>query len=468
MKTLNVYWELFFGGTLTLLALASSLSASSPAATVTAVLATFLFAFYIARLSWRNPFFAVCSLPVLFTYVWFVISFCLFEFGAYTPELRMTGSATGGTGRLAFFLYLFVACAHLTFARVTTSRLDQIKPTQRLSGVIPLTLCLLLSVVLVYAVYGTAIGNDVDRIQFRTLVAPKIYFQIVTVLVFLSFFLGVVRRKRKEQSVPTRVVDGIFLLMLLLLILGGEKFSLLLTAVSLYVAPAFHGHVMRFNMGKTLRYALLVAVGIGAVVGLAINQYTNIAGSGSDVSEIVAQLLFDRISQQAELNFYFDKLSFVQNITHGDAVTFIENELLGIPVLKYHGIQLLMNAAAPSDLFAIYADAGVTFGDGFPGILFYYFGWSSAPIIIICGCAYGLLSGLCIRASMEGRIVSGLILFYIFYNISLSAFLNGELYLVLDITISKLIAIGILLSIVALNLSPVIIKPRRTVTQAEV
>lgn len=444
------YKELLVGGILMLLAVAPLLTTNPGATLLISSLSLIVFTFWLGNAAWKEPFFAVCCMPVLFNYLWFVVSFVLFEYGAYTPELRMTGTVTGGTARLGFFLYLFVFCARLAFRSIKMPTLDLGKFDKRLKIAMPLTLCMLLSVLAIYVVYGTAISNSVDRIQYRSNVAPKFYSQIITVLVFLSFFVGLVRRRRQELGRGTRFVDATFVLSLIVLALGGEKFSLLFTSISLYIAPQFYGRKLEVTGGKFIRYMFVGLIGVGAVVGLVVNQYMGIVGGG--VWDIIAQLLLDRISQQAQLNFYFDNLAFVQHITHGDIFDFIANEILGVASSDYRGIQLLMNAASPADLFAIYSEAGVTFGDGFPGILFYYFGWSSIVLIVLCGFVYGLLTRLCVKFSMEGRIVTGLVLFYIFYNICLSAFMNGELHLLLEVTLSKAIAIGILLMITAVRL----------------
>lgn len=452
--------ELCIAGIVALLAMMSSLALGKSETLAISCLSAAVFTFWIGSLTFREPFFAACCMPVLFNYFWFVASFLLFEFGAYTPELRMSGAVTGGTARLSFFLYVFIVFARWVFHLFEMPKLDWESNRKRLSDVLPLTLSLLVAVILIYVVYGTAISNSVDRIQYRTNVAPKAYSQIITILVFLSFFLGLVRRKRADLSRNTLLVDLVYVTMLVLLALGGEKFSLLFTSISLYVAPQFYDRKLKIRRIQVFRYFIFAILGVVAVLGLVVNQYMGIVGGG--VWDIIGQLLLDRISQQAQLNFYFDKLTFVEHVTHGGVFDFVANEIFGVKASDYRGIQLLMNAASPADLFAIYADAGVTFGDGFPGILFYYFGWTSVFILILCGSVYGLLTSLCLRVSLAGHTITGLILFYIFYNIALSAFLNGELQLLLDVTASKIIAIGVLLAIAAVRLPLDIIRRTRS------
>jgi hypothetical protein len=411
------------------------------------ILSCALLIVYVGGIYRRDSFFGLLSMPVLFNYIWFSVSFILFELGAYTPELRMGGHITGGTARLVLFLYLFILFSRIGFDFAKGAVKE--KPLGQRSITLLLSICavVVLSIMATYLVYGTAFSNAVDRIQFRSTIAPKAFSQLVTILVFVSFFLGLFRRTLgAERRLPVLLVDALFVFNMVLLALGGEKFSLLFTSVSLYLAPQFWGRRLTLSWGRGVKYFLLGLLALGAIVLLAINQYMEIAGG--QVWDVIGNLFLDRIAQQAQLNFYFDKLAFIDGVTHGNLWTFVERELLGLDG-DYRGIQLLMNAASPSDLFAIYADAGVTFGDGFPGILLYYFRWETGLLMALFGMIYGVLTGLCARVALEGRVITGLVLFYLFYNISLSAFLNGELHLLLDMTASKIVALVLLLMITA-------------------
>lgn len=440
--------DFFLAGVIVLAAALSTVGLTGPAGLVVATTSAVVFFIYISRLFRENMFFAACCMPVVFNYVWFVVSFVLFEFGAYTPELRMTGFNTGGTARLVFFLAIFLSFARLGFRLPATSKFRWYQCEVALHRLFYIFGSVAGTLVLIYLVYGTAFSNSVDRIQYRTIVVPKVYSQLITILVFLSFFLGLMRRARLERKCAVYAIDALFFLSLVLLALGGEKFSMLFTSISLYTAPQFFGIRLFFKPEKFFKFALLGAAALLGIVMLTVNQYIGIAGDG--VWDVVGSLMIDRISQQGQLNFYFDKVVFVDHTTYGDLLTFIDKELLG-GGSSYNGIQLLMNVAAPSDLFGIYAEAGVTFGDGFPAILFYYFGWSSTLFMAFFGYLYGVITSFCIRVSMQGRVAAGLILFYVLYNISLSAFLNGELRLLLDVTSSKLLALSLFAFVVVIH-----------------
>jgi hypothetical protein len=440
----------FIGSAISLSAIASVILARSDWMFITTSFSVVLFVVYLANLAKRNLFFAACCMPVLFNYLWFVISFVLFELGAYTPELRMTGHATGGTARLVLFLYIFVVGAEAAFNHIRFPNINSEHFEKRLSAVLPAGALVALAIVLIYAGYGTAFSNSVDRIQYRATVAPKVFSQIVTVLVFLSFFLGLLRRVKADRNKPVRMIDALFVGNLILLALGGEKFSLLFTSISLYIAPLFYMRKVIFNFRMLSKYFLIGLVVLAVIISLAVNQYMGLVGG--NVWDIIGQLLIDRVAQQAQLNFFFDNMVFVDGVARGNLFSFVENEILALASSgNYRGIQFLMNAAAPSDLFGIYAEAGVTFGDGFPGILFYYFSWYTVFAMAVFGIVYGLFTALCLREALQGRLVSGLVLFYMFYNIFLSAFLNGELYLLLEMTPSKIIAALILLFALAIR-----------------
>jgi len=404
-----------------------------------------IFFIYIINLAKNSIFFVMCCLPIVFTYCWFVLSFILLEFGAYTPELRITGEVTGGTARLAFFLFIFIESARFSFDKINFSEKSYKRErSNKLSFVLLLCILVQVSILAIYLIYGSALSNSIDRIQYRLTVAPKIFFQLVTVLVYISFFLGLERQATDRKSFRI-FIDILFFINLALLAFGGEKFSLLFTTISLYIIPRFKNNVFIFKWSNIFKYITIVFFALLGILLLTINQYTQINDS-ANLLELATGLLLDRIAQQAQLNYFFDKLIFVDYVPTRSFLNFLVKEIFGLDDgFNSKGIQLLMNSATPSDLFALYSSTGVTFGDGFPAILYYYLGWYSIFFLAVFGVVFGASTALCFRVSMTGHVISGLILFYLIYNISLSAFLNGELFLILDFSVSKTISIICLL-----------------------
>lgn len=409
--------------------------------------AALIFGIYYINKLLRNPAFFIFLFPVSSCYAWFVASSLMLEFGAYTPELQMSGSAIGATARLSLTTLLFISPAIKFFYRIskTSSDVQNGFPRRYREKICLVTFFYFItsiSVLLIYIKYGTAFSNSVDRIQYRQQIAPPIYSQLLLILVFMSFFIGKTRQIIAGHK--KRLCDLLIVVTIFLLALGGEKASLIFCSVSLYASAIVGCDKFIFSKRNVFRFAASALVIIATVYYLATIQYNRIS-SESSAADVAASLFIDRIAQQSQLNYYFDKIVFLDRSPPLGLQDFIYKELLPGKDENLRGILALMSKAAPSDLIPIYLDAGVTFGDGFPAIFYYYFGWSTFPLAYICGVFFGAFTGLAYRECSKFNVGAGFLLLFLVYNTFLSVFLNGEFHLIFDLSTSKLIAISMLL-----------------------
>lgn len=386
----------------------------------------------------RTEFF-LFNLFIIFNCIWFACSLGLLELGAYTPELELVGEPTGALPRYILSSMLFIVFATLGFEllKVKGPSIEIKKMT-----VMPFFTFYIVSLLILFSMYigyGSALGERVDRIYFRNEIAPSGYFQLITLMTLLSYPLGLIRIQYFKYK---KIIDIAFYFFVFALILGGEKFSLIIMALLLYRFSHVKDNLL--HRDRIIKLIPVVSFLVILVICLSFIQYKNIINVNNN-APTPFKLLLDRVAQQAQLNYYFDKYIFFDGNSYNENMGF-ERELLGDKDTK-RGIDLLMFVSTPYEIYRSYEDAGVTFGDGFPAILFYYFSWLAYIVIVPLGVLFGLMSGLCMRALYSGRVLENILLMFLIYNTLLSIFLNGELYLMVDLSTSKWLCL-LLLSLI--------------------
>lgn len=338
------------------------------------ILSTGLFIFLLLFFIKNNIDFMATNAFLLINYIWFAFSLNLLEFGAYTPELEITGTPTGATARFIFGISIFLIFSCLGYGIPRYK--EKILTGFQCRYVIVLFCMVEIGISIIYLIKGTALSNHVDRVVFRNDIAPPGYFQMLTVMTFLCYPLG---RIRKLGLVNRIKLDAIFLLSIILLIMGGEKFSLLILAICLYVIA--HKDKIKINHSNIFKL-ILICIGLFTVVFFLVStQYKN---SNNSEGAGMVNLMFNRVSQQAQLNYFFDKEVFYNNNQYDNLNNFISNELI-TQKDNLQGIRLLMSMSAPKKIFESYDKTGITFGDGFPAIFYLYFSWWSFMLMGVVG-----------------------------------------------------------------------------------
>lgn len=435
------FTALFILGGSCILALMSNIFTQPDALLTINIISTFFFIIFLLLLVRVNTHFFTFNIFLIINYIWFVGSLILLEGGSYTPELQLTGVYTGATSRFICVCIIFLQSAIVGHNIYTHIPRDL--SVKQMHILVCAYFFLQMTVVFIYLIYGTALSHSVDRIEYRDNIAPSGYFQLITMLTFLGYPLG---RVRVLNGFNKKFLDILFASSLFLLVLGGEKFSFLLLSICLYFIA--HKERITLKVSSAFKNAIILVVFIFFIVALAGIQYSGLAGkvNGKGVSDFI----FDRIAQQAQLNYYFDDYVFVKNNLEYGAVEFIRNELLITPEHP-QGIKFLMSLASPAKVYSAYAKTNVTFGDGFPGILYLYFSWWSFPLAALLGLFYGVASKLCFKSLYEGRPVECMLFIYLIYNTSLSVFLNGEFYLISGFSWVKIISINLLLVLIVIR-----------------
>jgi hypothetical protein len=405
------------------------------------------FLIFLSLILIQDKKFFYLSFPFLFNFLWFSISSIILELGAYTPELRITGSITGAATRINLFFVLFLIPCFLVFNLKFRTTPDKPPPSPGGNAVYYIGFySLILILLFVFYSHGTAFSNLVDRIVFRQEFAPNYFFPLLTALVFSSYYTGCLAGYLSNQKTfKSRLIFYSFLLSILIMILAGEKMSAILVATSLYLAGRSDSvpKIIESTVLNKRRFFILIGAALTGIlfISLAVRQY--VAKIGFFDFDIVINLVLDRIAQQGQLNYASDKYIFsdYSNQTLG-LLNFFSREILG-EENQTKGIKTLMNLFSPSDLYAIYDEAGVTFGDGFPGILYIYFGIWSYFISPFLGLFFGLLLRIISSTAFSFGYVYSVAIIFIFYNGMMSSFLNGDFWVLFDVTSSKLAALCI-------------------------
>jgi len=430
--------------TLYLSACASSILGYSDFCLYFSLISFSLFFAYLGRLFFSSPFYFFFFLPFIFNYLWFSFSSVLFEFGAYTSELRLSGTPDGAGARLTFFLFLLISVSKFTFDYFQKKIVfGSFSKTTKYS-VLLMYFVILMSILAIYFMFSSAIFLGIDRIEYRREVAPGVFFYLLNASAFFLFFVGVVRESMRREGGRTLWCDSLFFTGLILMVLAGEKFSMLFTAVSLYATPYFYEKNILFSLRYALRFFGILILLLALIVGLAFNQYASI-GVHDDLLTFGLNLTLDRIVQQSQLNFYFDRLVFLERNSGLGFFDFLYREVFPSSNSNPVGISRLMSIAMPRELYSIYYDTGVTLGDGFPAILYDYFGWGVVFLMPFLGALLGAGMALIFYFGFSLNLPVGLGLFFALYNTFLSFYLNGEIYLLFKPTIGKLVAILFLL-----------------------
>ncbi|WP_336758254.1 hypothetical protein [Aeromonas hydrophila] len=293
------------------------------------------------------------NLFIIFNFIWFACSVGLLELGAYTPELELFGEPTGALPRYILSSMLFIAFATFGFEILKIKGpLIEIKKMTIISFFIFYIVSLVM-LFLIYVVYGSALGAHVDRIYFRNEVAPSGYFQLITIMTLLSYPLGLIRIQMIKYK---KIIDIVFYFFVIALILGGEKFSLIIMALLLYRFSHVQDNLLRRErIIKLIPVASFLCI---LVVCLSFIQYKNIINVSNNNAPSPFKLLLDRVAQQAQLNYFFDKYIFVDG-HENDGDMWFERELLGDQGTK-RGIDLLMSVSTPYEIYSSYESAGVT------------------------------------------------------------------------------------------------------------
>lgn len=200
-------------------------------------------------------------------------------------------------------------------------------------------------------IYGSALSvTNGNRVVYYQMI-PSLFNYLFQIKLFILPLAGLYFFKNKKFF--WMFVIGIFVWNILV----GEKATGLWQSLYAIFLPYFF---IKHNDISTKKIILIFTLSATLVVGIIIINYVFVEGSG-------AFFIFDRISMQGQLWWYF----FDQHITNNVPIHNISEEFRN----EYNGLIVLMQNAMPVSLFNSYMNRGVVLTSGFPSIFLFYFGY---------------------------------------------------------------------------------------------
>lgn len=381
----------------------------------------------------NNFVFSVLAFPFFFSYWGSALAGIFIENGAYITEQGRLGYATGSTFRLVVYSALMIFSALFSYSLLSRLWLMPGKGrdhARNASAPYIFIIFLHLAVVAVFAmsflVYGTAVGNGVDRITYRNNFIPGWLFYLVGIVIQMVLLTSISRNMAGDRKLIGRLSLIAVASTIVVLLLQGEKFSgivliVLYTATPLVAYKCFKcGKCDMSNYRKQLGYVALILMGSIFVVFV---QYGLVEDETNPFLNFA-----NRIVLQGHVWWGIDEAVKSSRSEIGQ----FESEFYGprreVYISPDHGLGLLMSSVAPAAIVNEYFSNNVRFTAGFPAIALYIFGYNLLWIVqIVSGLLVGAFLLLFAGALSEGHLVRSFVILRAYIYLS-DVFGMGELY----------------------------------------
>ncbi|WP_152529924.1 DUF6418 domain-containing protein [Serratia fonticola] len=315
-------------------------------------------------------------------------------------EIKIWTEATGATTRilsLCFFIMLFAYISYSLSSRVKF--VYSCVSSDINTAVIAFTNILIISLIVVMfyirIAYGSPNVYGVDRFYYWTNIAPQWGDYAKFILQQLSMLLGlmyVIREKKYYICLFIMSIASQFIV--------GEKFTGLYLSLIFFFIPIVL--INGTNLWDKLTSKKIIFSFLAAAALLIFSAFISYASLSSGV-DATAKLV-DRVVLQAQMWWAVDFFSpghvatFDNIISHFFGFGVKENEM---------GIRYLMKMISPGDVYTIFMNRGITFTNGSPANLIFFFGY---PLCLIPAAFLGVILGLTFRVLYEAIRSTDLIL----------------------------------------------------------
>lgn len=276
---------------------------------------------------------------------------------------------------------------------------------------------MLLYMLLILLVYGSPLMLGIDRFNYWQNIAPIGYrhmHSLIPQFSFLISFAYITNMLEKKTAIIW------FALSLVILILGGEKFSGLVAILFYAMLPI----VILKNIQLSFKGIIYAILFVSILVLLVFYNYYQIYG------ESFLLKFENRLILQGQMNWAIHEMSTFNIISIND----IYKSFFGFNAeIGERGIYMLMYLVAPEATVSMYQNDGVTFTAPFPANIEYFWGKLFAPIIIFFISALAaLFLGLLYSAIKARAFIISIVLLKVNLYIYLSIMM-GELYMLFNI-----------------------------------
>ena len=370
--------------------------------------------------------FSFVMLPLIIScYGVFIPNLIFEQFPVFIVELDEITYATGALTRLIFFQMVLFFVASLTFNRIQGS-VSYVPPNLAERGS---AIGLAFSVILIsfygFYIYGSPLFQEMLRFEYWGEIVTNPVVRIAHYLLSTCFCLLLY-----TYNTDRNVSFVLILLIIVVTVLGGDKFTPFLFYGQLFVMVYFLQHNIRLHKRILLKIAASTIVFLSCTGALMYYHYTDLI---NNISVPVEDMFLGRIAQQGQTWWALDKEVKPEFISSnmeefGEEIDTWFRLNLEKSVMDRVGLYKIMNIISTPDRVERYLFAGIRFTEGYPAIGLYYFGFLGLLLLqITVGVLYGIWGRAMYYAVMNSDVVLTICLMKIGIFLG-EAFGMGNLY----------------------------------------
>jgi hypothetical protein len=359
------------------------------------IFAFVIYGLYVCTLAKFTPVSFLLLLPYIFFRATTLLSGVAIESGGYMEDFETQGEATGAYIRLTAVYLIFISFASyliewgFSYLRLQSDDLSSIRErTQRHPWV-----WIFYGIFILFSFYVLVIGvtkgfplfSNVDRLTFRDEIGGRGYLLYMGNRMLAAYIFGIIiflcHGMRRLMSVM------LFISMIMISILFGEKFTSLMLMAMYVVTPAY---LMNSVLQGRILHHLMPAMGAAAVLTLPVILMVY---GWSDRPQDALEKLSTRMVGQGEVWYIADRDTDDAFIFDGKSINHIivstispnADEMITTP--PFTGVMYFMqNYMTPGMLSLFLERSSLTLTFGFEPYLLVVFGWVG---MILPLCFYG-------------------------------------------------------------------------------
>lgn len=269
------------------------------------IFALIIFGIYLIGMSRYSRVAFILLLSYIFFRVTTLFSTIGIEFGAEMPELDMFGEATGATIRLAIVYVFFITVAAVVIERWyevinnTVIRTSVISARVWVSALLFFVILLSFTVLYIGGEVGYPMLTGVSRLAFREDVDSKIFLLYISNRNIIVVLLGLVIATSSDMR--RKISIGCFILILIVSLLFGEKFTSLISMLVFIMTPSLilNRQLQSFSLTRLI---IILIFGAALTVPVILSVY-----GWSDDPAIAIERLVGRFAGQGQLWYVADR-----------------------------------------------------------------------------------------------------------------------------------------------------------------
>lgn len=329
-----------------------------------------------------EPFLFMLTFLFYYSQMTAIISGIYIESGTFIPEEMIYSEATGSTARLVLFHMIFIVtliyCIKKLLPKVISKAIFyKISISDTICYFFYCIAAISLLVGLTgILIYGTPLLLKISRFQYYLIINP-IFLSIIRKYYIIPFIAGYIIAIKKDNRLHLISCISILLLLVVILILYGDKFS----ALSIYIYLFFFPY-LTLNLYKRIntnpiplkKPFFILLVTLLFFLPLIYYHYSNeMAGSRSAVLEQVTNRIF---ALQGHVWWGVDSIVNSGSYYPSDQRNKELQAIISLSEPNYYtGMHFLMSIISPSIISESFIRDGVNFTMGYPAIALYLFGY---------------------------------------------------------------------------------------------